>query len=181
MEAPQATFGDLSDVAIGDSIAVSGCCLTVTYKQGQRFTTDLSDETLRLTTFAHARAGQSVNLERALRFSDRLGGHLVTGHVDAIGKIVALTPKSGSLEIALQIPAELIKYVVHKGSIAIDGVSLTVSLTESDRRRHQMRLYIIPHTEEKTTLPMLKVGDTVNIEVDYLAKLVENLTVRPRP
>ena len=166
---------DLADVEIGESIAVSGCCLTVVAIDGRSFEADLSDETLRATALAGLAIGDAVNLERALRFCDRLGGHLVTGHIDTTGHILALNPKSGSLEITISVPQELGKYLINKGSIAVDGISLTLSLDAADLAQNQFRVTIIPHTETKTTLSSKHVGDAVNLEMDYLAKMVERL------
>jgi riboflavin synthase len=170
--------GDLEqgDIQIGESIAVNGCCLTVVDKKTRRFSADLSDETLRLTTFASAQVGERVNLERALRFSDRLGGHLVTGHVDAVGEIAAIEANPGSIKMSIACDRAFSKYIVSKGSVAIDGISLTLSLdAEPLADKTVFSVYIIPHTGTHTTLIGKRVGDRVNLEWDYLAKITESL------
>ncbi len=166
-----ATSLDLGDVRIGDSIAVSGACLTVTALGGGTFTADVSAETLSRTTFATAAAGLRVNLEKALRVGDRLGGHLVLGHVDCVGKIREKTTRSGSIIIGCEIDPELARYVVPKGSITLNGISLTVNSCEKNR----FYVNIIPHTAAATTLGAINVSESVNIETDILARYVERL------
>jgi riboflavin synthase len=161
----------LDDVRIGDSIAVSGVCLTVTARRSKRFTADLSGETLFRTTFRHLSAGDRVNLEKALRVGDRLGGHIVLGHVDGVGRIVEQTPHSGSLILGFEIDPGIGRYVVAKGSIAVDGISLTVNRCKNNR----FYANIIPHTAAGTTLGFKKAGDEVNIETDVLARHIEKL------
>ena len=164
----------LDDVKIGDSIAVSGACLTVTALAAQGFTFDVSAETLSRTTLGGLRAGDRVNLEKALRMSDFLGGHLVLGHVDCVGRIVERTARADSIVCGFTLERGLSKYVVARGSVTVDGISLTVNSCEGDR----FYVNIIPHTAEKTTLAGKKAGDPVNIETDILGKYVEKL-LRP--
>ncbi len=161
----------LDDVAIGDSIAVSGVCLTAVALDGNTFAVDVSNETLSRTSLGALDAGARVNLEKALRFSDRLGGHLMAGHVDGLGRIVAIEPDARSQRWTFELPAELARYAAPKGSIAIDGISLTIN--EVEGRRFGVNL--IPHTIEVTTLGERRIGDAVNIEVDLVARYVERL------
>jgi riboflavin synthase len=155
------------DAKIGDSIAVNGCCLTVVDLPGEgRWAADAVDETLARTNLGALRPGDSVNLERPVRPVDRLGGHIVQGHVDAVGEVVAPAP-----ELHVRMPAELTRYLVPKGSIAVDGISLTVVDVLPDG----FIVAVIPHTADVTTLGTKGVGDRVNIEVDVLAKHVERL------
>ncbi len=162
---------DLTDVQLGDSISVNGACLTVVEKEGQTIVFDLSGETLEKTVLGELKEGDSVNLERALRLTDRLGGHIVTGHVDGIGVIAEKRRERDFTNLTIKIPKSVSKYVVLKGSIAIDGISLTVN----DCREDEIRITLIPYTLEKTTLMDKKVGDRVNIEADLLGKYVEKL------
>ena len=161
----------LADVAIGDSIAVSGVCLTVIEMDGNAFAVDVSSETLSRTSLGALNVGTRVNLEKAMRLSDRLGGHLVAGHVDGLAHVVAIEPDARSQRWTFELPPELARYAAPKGSIAIDGVSLTIN--EVDGRRFGVNL--IPHTIDVTTLGDRKVGDAVNIEVDLVARYVERL------
>lgn len=161
----------LDDVRIGDSIAVSGACLTVTSLAASSFTFDVSAESLSKTTLGRLKAGERVNLEKALRLSDFLGGHLVLGHVDCVGRIAERTARAGSIVFGITLEPGLSKYVVAKGSIAVDGISLTVNSCEGDR----FYVNIIPLTAQKTTLPAKKAGDSVNLETDVLGKYVEKL------
>lgn len=160
----------LSDVGVGDSIAVDGCCLTVASLQpgkGRRtWEADLSPETLRRTTVGGRRAGDVVNLERPVRFADRLGGHLVQGHVDEVGHLLAPAP-----DLAVGAPAALLSYLVEKGSVTVDGVSLTVVEVRTD----SFTVAVVPHTAEVTTLGRKDRGDAVNLEVDVIAKYTERL------
>jgi riboflavin synthase len=162
---------DLSDVRLGDSIAVNGACLSVTALGSGAFTADVSAETLSRTTLQTTRAGSAVNLEKALRVGDRLGGHIVLGHVDGIGRIAEKTARSQSLLVGVEIDPQLARYIVEKGSITVDGISLTVNRCEKNR----FYVNIIPLTAAGTTLGGKKVSDTVNIETDILAKYVERL------
>ncbi len=162
---------DLGDVRIGDSIAVSGACLTVTTKADRIFTADLSAETLSLTTLRSLKTGDRVNLEKALRVMDRLGGHIVLGHVDGIGRIVEETRRSRSIVFGFEIDPTLDRYVVAKGSVTVDGISLTVNRCE----KNIFYVNIIPHTAAGTTLGFKKMADAVNIETDIIARYLEKL------
>ena len=161
----------LSAVRLGDSIAVSGVCLTVVEHDAGSFAADVSNETLSRTTLGTLRAGSSVNLEPALRAGDPLGGHLVSGHVDGLGRLVALAQDARSWRMRFATPPELARYVARKGSIAIDGVSLTVNEVEG----REFGVNIIPHTFEVTTLGRLVPGQPVNLEIDQVARYVERL------
>jgi riboflavin synthase len=167
---------NLTDVIIGDSIAVNGACLTVTARNQNIFQADVSAETLGKTNLKHLHAQDKVNLEKSLRAGGYMGGHFVLGHVDATGRILSQTQKSGSLIFAISIDDNLSRYIVEKGSVALDGVSLTVNKLEKGR----FYVNIIPHTAEKTTLVMKKEADLVNIETDILGKYVEKLLQTPR-
>jgi riboflavin synthase len=162
----------LQGTRAGDSIAVDGACLTVEAFSPTFFTAVLSSETLAATTFASARAGAAVNLERALAFGGRLGGHLVSGHVEAVGKVVALTPRGeGGAALVLSVPPSFLSWVLVKGSVAVDGVSLTVAeLSDSG-----FSAAIIPETLARTTLRLKRGGDSVNLEPDLLLKYVKSL------
>jgi riboflavin synthase len=160
---------DMSDVAIGDSIACNGVCLTVTSLAPRGFTVDVSQETLRVT--AGFAAGSAINLEKSLRLSDRLGGHLVSGHVDGVGTVTAVKPVEANREILVRFPAELGRYIARKGSITVNGVSLTVNVVTSDT----FSVNLIPHTLAVTNLKDLKQGDRVNLEVDQVARYVERM------
>jgi len=167
---------DLTEVQPGDSININGVCLTVVDKKGRAFSVDLSPETLQRATFTRVKEGDKVNLERALRFSDRLGGHIVTGHIDGIGVVTERRMEGDFLHLRIRIPQALTRYVVQKGSIAIDGISLTVN----DCQRDWIQLTLIPYTLEKTTLVDKQVGDEVNVETDILGKYVERILDRGR-
>jgi riboflavin synthase len=161
---------DLEDVKAGDSIAVNGVCLTVTVVAKDMFSVDISRETLGCTEGLDKPGGQ-VNLERALLLSDRLDGHLVSGHVDATGEVVKLEPVGESYTLAIKAPDALLKYIARKGSISVNGVSLTVNRIEGD----ELEINLIPHTLAVTTLKDLKNGVKVNLEVDMLARYIERL------
>jgi len=161
----------LTEMQLGDSICVNGVCLTVSDKKGKTIELDLSSETLQKTVLGELKEGNQVNLERALKLSDRLGGHLVTGHIDGIGVIVDKIKEREFFRLRIQIPKSISKYVVEKGSIAIDGISLTVNECEAG----EIQMTLIPYTLEKTTLIDKKVGDRVNVEADVLGKYVEKL------
>ncbi len=156
-------------VRIGDSVAVNGVCLTATGVAADRFTCDISAETLRRTALGKARAGSRVNLERALEAGGRLGGHFVQGHVDDVGRFLARTPSGQGFEISFGYPGDLARYLVYKGSIAVDGISLTIS----GLRQGDFTVSVIPHTLKETTLAALGPGDAVNLEVDILGKYFE--------
>jgi len=159
---------NLEGTKVGDSIAVDGVCLTVVQLEPQAFRAQLSPETISRTTFKLKKVGDLVNLERALKLGDRLGGHLVTGHVDGVGAIKRIAKMGDYTLIEISIPKDLIQYMVPKGSIAVDGISLTINEVLEDA----IRLMIIPHTLAVTTLGVKKVGDLVNLEVDVIAKMV---------
>ena len=161
----------LEGLSLGESIAVDGACLTVASFQGNVFTADVSVETLSRTTLARKAAGSHVNLERALRLGDRLGGHLVSGHVDGVGTLVDRVRDGRSWRLFFQVPEELARYIVEKGSIAINGISLTVNECEADR----FDVNIVPHTAQETTIRDLQMGDAVNIETDIIGKYVERM------
>jgi riboflavin synthase len=162
---------DLSDVAIGDSICVSGVCLTAIALDGTGFAADVSIETLSRSTLGMLQSGKSVNLEKSLRLADRLGGHLVSGHVDGVGEVVSVVEDARSQRWTFELPQPLARYVAEKGSICVDGVSLTVN--EVAGRRFGVNL--IPHTLAVTTFRDKRPGDAVNIEVDLVARYVERL------
>ncbi len=162
---------DLSDTKLGDSIAVNGACLTVVALQGDSFAVDVSPETLSRTTLGTLIPGEKVNLERALRLGDRLGGHLVSGHIDGIGEVTRREEKGEFIFYRVKLPQGLSRYVIEKGSIAIDGISLTVNRVYD----HEIELAIIPHTAKLTTMGFRRPGDRVNIEVDLIGKYVERL------
>ena len=163
----------LEDLREGDSIAVSGCCLTALDVSPSGFSADLAPETLRRTALGDRQPGDLVNLERSLRLDQRLGGHIVQGHVDGTGELVALRELGGqNWWLEVRIPPELNRYIVTKGSIAIDGISLTVASLDNGL----LGVAIIPHTYQRTALRQRRPGDRLNLEVDILAKYVEKLT-----
>jgi riboflavin synthase len=165
------TSMNLDDTKPGDSIAISGACLTVTGISDRGFVADVSAETLAKTNLKTLKRGDKVNLEKALRLNSFLGGHLVLGHVDGIGNICERLEKSNSIILGVEIDKELSKYIVQKGSVTVDGVSLTVNRYEKNR----LYVNIIPHTAQTTTLGSKKARDTVNIETDILGKYIEKL------
>ena len=158
-------------IGIGDSISVQGACLTVTRKEGARFYADVSRETMAKTTLGTLRPGSRVNLEPSLRAGDALGGHLVSGHVDGVGTLTAAKEDARSWRLEFELPAELTRFVAPKGSICINGVSLTVN-GAADLR---FDVNIIPHTRQETTLGDLHLGDSVNIEIDVIARYIDRL------
>jgi riboflavin synthase len=162
---------DFSDVKLGDSIASNGVCLTVTDFGSDWFQADLSNETLTRTLFGHYKTGQLINLEKALLPTTRLGGHLVSGHVDGVATVSRVEKSGRAWQIFIKMPTELSQYIAEKGSITIDGVSLTVNELVAD----QFRLTIVPHTAEQTTLLLLAPGHQVHLEVDLLARYLERL------
>lgn len=162
---------DLSDVRLGDSIATNGVCLTVVQQLVDGYVADVSAETVSLTGFANYKVGTKVNLEKAVTPTTRLGGHMVSGHVDGIATVEQRLARGQAIEFWLAAPTELARYIAHKGSITIDGVSLTVNEVDG----HRFRLTIVPHTAGETTLVDLKAGDKVNIEVDLIARYLERL------
>ncbi len=160
---------DMSDAAIGDSIAVDGVCLTVVEKDKDSFTADVSKETLKITTLASAKKGAGVNIEKALKMFDRIGGHFITGHIDGFGIIKKKDIKDGLSVIEFSIPDELMKQIVKKGSIAVDGISLTVA----EIIGNSFISHLIPHTLKLTTLGLKNINSKVNIETDVIGKYVE--------
>jgi len=162
---------DLNDVRLGDSIATNGVCLTGVQQLADGYVADVSAETVSLTGFANYKVGTKVNLEKAVTPTTRLGGHMVSGHVDGIAMVEQRLVRGQAIEFWLAAPAELGRYIAHKGSITIDGVSLTVNEVDGSR----FRLTIVPHTAGETTLIDLQAGDKVNIEVDLIARYLERL------
>jgi riboflavin synthase len=165
------TAYDLATVEIGASIACSGCCLTVVEKGDGRFSVEVSAETLSKTTLGDWQPGQAINLERSLKLGDELGGHLVYGHVDGVATVEAIEPDGDSLRFVFSAPQELARYLAPQGSVALDGVSLTVNEVETAR----FGVNIIPHTARVTSFGALAVGDRVNLEIDMLARYVARL------
>ena len=165
------TRHDMKPVAIGASIACSGCCLTVVEKGGDWFAVEVSGESLAKTHLGDWKVGSRINLELSLKVGDELGGHLVYGHVDGVGKVVAMTPDGGSVRFAFEAPSELARFVATKGSVAIDGISLTVNEVAGNR----FGVNVISHTQAVTTLGQAKIGQPVNLEVDMLARYVARL------
>src|SRR3984885_15428124 len=165
---------DLGRIAIGDSVSVQGACLTVTRKEGPCFYADVSRETMAKTTLGDLGSGSRVNLEPSLRAGDALGGHWVSGHVDAVGKLRALVQDGRSWRLEFELPAALMRFVAPKGSICVNGVSLTVNRVEG--RRFDVNL--IPHTLKETTLGELRSDDEVNIEIDVVARYLERLMTK---
>jgi len=161
----------LVDLALGDSIAVNGCCLTATAFAATSIRFDILEETRRLTNFATLKPGAKVNLERSLRFGGKVSGHFVTGHIDALGTIDTLEPRGKDVFLKVRVPSAFTRYIVHKGSISIDGISLTIAeVTEN-----AFAVWIIPHTRAVTNLSEKRPGDLVNLEFDLLGKHVEKL------
>jgi riboflavin synthase len=165
------TRHDMAPIAMGASIACSGCCLTVIEKGSDWFAVEASGETLDKTHLGDWRHRQRVNLELSLKLGDELGGHLVYGHVDGVGRIVSMTPEGGSVRFVFEAPADLARFIASKGSIAVDGISLTVNEVEGNR----FGVNIISHTQAVTTLGTAKPGQRVNLEVDMLARYVQRL------
>ncbi len=162
---------DLSDVLLGDSIAVNGVCLTVIEQDASHVSFDVSNESLERTALSEINEGSSVNLEKALAVGDRLGGHMVSGHVDGLGKVIQLTPSARSVRFRIEVPANLERYIAEKGSISIDGVSLTVNQVGLG----WFEINIIPHTMQETIIKEYKEGSVVNLEVDLIARYLERL------
>lgn len=162
---------DLGDMAIGDSLSVSGVCLSLVSKDSNSVVVDVSAETLRCTTLGSLHRGSPVNLERAMQVGDRFGGHIVSGHVDGVSTVVSREPAGESLILRIQAPRELGRYLAIKGSVCVDGVSLTVNTVEGA----EFSVNLIPHTQAVTTLDQLQRGSSVNIEVDMIARYLERL------
>ena len=166
-----ATGYDTGGIALGASIACSGVCLTVVEKDAGAFAVDVSGETLRHSAASQWQAGARLNLERALKVGDELGGHIVTGHVDAVGRVVDVTPEGGSVKVTIDAPKSVAPYIAAKGSVGLSGVSLTVNgVAAGPSEGVRFDLNIIPHTAEWTTIGGLAAGDEVNIEIDVLAR-----------
>lgn len=161
----------MGDVKVGDSICVSGCCLTVIAKREQAFDADVSRETLSLTTLDGLKSGSLVNLEKSLTLATPLGGHLVSGHVDGLGTVKSRREEARSIRFDIQVPANIKKYIAHKGSVCVDGVSLTVNAIQDD----VFDVNIIPHTLAHTTFGSYQPGSQVNIEVDVVARYIERM------
>ncbi|HEY9034327.1 MAG TPA: riboflavin synthase [Pseudomonadales bacterium] len=162
---------DFADVKLGDSIATNGVCLTVTGLEGQRYWADVSNETLRLSTLADIQPGDRVNLEKAMQAGGRFGGHIVSGHVDGIGQVARLLNDGRSIKMRIDAPEALRRYIAHKGSITVDGISLTVNELEGNG----FWLNIVPHTAQQTVIAGYRVGSRVNLEVDVIARYLEQL------
>lgn len=162
---------DLNDVGLGDSIAVSGCCLTVVSLHAAGFSADVSAESLRCTSLGNLKPGDAVNLEKAMLATDRFGGHIVSGHVDGVGELVAQEPEGGSIRLEFKAPDNLAKYIAAKGSICIDGTSLTVNTVEGSH----FTINVIPHTQQETIIGQYSIGQEVNLEVDVVARYLERL------
>ncbi len=167
---------DLGDVQLGDSIAVNGVCLTAVELPGDGFWADVSGETLARTTFKQIKTGLAVNLEKALTPDTRLGGHLVSGHVDGIGEVTQRYEDGRSIRFHIKAPNELAKYIAEKGSICVDGISLTVNSVSGA----EFTLNIVPHTLQETTMGNMQTGDQVNLEVDIIARYLERLLLGDR-
>ncbi|CAM3732675.1 Riboflavin synthase [Vibrio aerogenes CECT 7868] len=162
---------DMFDVQLGDSIATNGVCLTVIHKTEHSYQADLSLETLNKSAFARAQAGDLVNLEKAMLPTTRFGGHIVSGHVDGVGEVIERTQSGRAIEFWIKMPAEIARYIAEKGSVTVDGISLTVNAVRKDA----FRLTIIPHTSSETTIQSFMPGRVVNLEVDIMARYLERL------
>ena len=173
---------DMSDVKLGDSIATNGICLTVvdydTGKGNGSYSADVSNETLQRTGFANYQVGSKVNLEKAMLASTRFGGHMVSGHVDGVSEILAINNNGNSIEYWLSMPSDLAHYIAEKGSVTIDGTSLTVNALAEDGSKGKFRLTIVPHTVKETIFAQYQVGSKVNIEVDLIARYLERLLTK---
>ena len=161
----------MSDVALGDSVAVNGVCLTVIEMSSNSFSADVSAETLRLTSLGKLGSGSPVNLEKALTLQTRLGGHMVSGHVDALGKVLERRDDARSIWFRIEAPENLAKYIVHKGSITVDGTSLTVNAVDGN----EFELNIVPHTAQETIMSNYQSGTEINLEVDIIGRYLERL------
>ena len=166
----------ISEIKLGDSVAVNGVCLTATSLSSTGFTADVMVQTLSLTSLTEIKVGSPVNLELAAQLNARMGGHMVQGHVDGVATVVGLTPGEKWAQFDIKVPEHLIKYIVNQGSICLDGVSLTVG--EISDANNQLTVWLIPETLERTNLSSKKPGDLINIEVDVLAKYVERLLAK---
>ncbi len=166
-----APWPDTASIPVGASIGCSGCCLTAVEVGNEWFAADASAETLSRTTLGRWQVGTRVNLERSLRLGDELGGHLVSGHVDGLGEVLSVAPEHGSVRFVFRVPSELARFIAVKGSVAVDGVSLTVNEVTDDT----FGVNIIPHTATVTCFGLLRPGDAVNLEIDMLARYVARL------
>ncbi|WP_026972989.1 riboflavin synthase [Aliagarivorans marinus] len=166
---------DMGDVRLGDSIAVNGVCLTVVRFDAESFVADVSHETIAQSALSKLKVGAKVNLEKAMLASSRFGGHIVSGHVDGVATVARIEKQARAIDLWIKPPAELQRYIAHKGSITVDGISLTVNQLDGDL----FRLTIIPHSAEQTTIVQWRQGDPVNIEVDVLARYLERLMQFP--
>ena len=162
------------DLKIGDSVAINGCCQTVTRIKGNVFTVQAVFETVKLTNFNKLSVGNSVNLERAMQLTSRLGGHIVSGHIEGIASVVSISSQGNATIFELTYPREISKYLIYKGSIAINGISLTICELNSN----SFKVSVIPHTLANTTLRSAKVGDEINIETDMIAKYIEKMIIK---
>lgn len=165
---------DMSDVQLGDSIATNGICLTVVDFSTTSYSADVSTETLTRTGFAHYKTGQKVNLEKAMLPTTRFGGHIVSGHVDAVAEVTAITPSGNSTDYWISMPEDVAPYIAEKGSVTIDGVSLTVNSLADDK----FRLTIVPHTANETIIAQYQTGTKINLEVDVMARYIERLLMK---
>ncbi|HEY2595345.1 MAG TPA: riboflavin synthase [Chloroflexota bacterium] len=167
----------LEDIHVGDSISVNGCCLTVVDIGAESYTVDVVEESLRVTSLGRLQAGDRVNLERSVRLADRLGGHLVQGHIDGVAVLRAReTLADGSVRLRFEAPSEILRYVVYKGAVAVDGISLTVAGVDDT----SFSIAVIPHTQHVTTLGFRQPGDQVNVETDVMARYVDKLLAEGR-
>ena len=164
----------LEDLKIGDSVAINGCCQTVTAIDGDEFCVQAVFETVKLTNFQHLKQGDKVNLERAMMLNSRFGGHLVSGHIEGTGKILSITNQGQATLFEISADTNIMKYIIYKGSVAVNGVSLTVCEVKND----SFKVSVIPHTISNTIFQFAKVGDDVNLEPDMLAKYVEKLMIK---
>ena len=165
--------GFFADIKTGDSIAVNGCCLTAVTNTADQFTVDVMKQTLALTNIGALTVGATVNLEKAMKVSDRLGGHIVQGHVDSLATLSAINEGEDWYELVFEVPANYLQYLQAQGSVTLNGVSLTVAKLNDETK--QLSVWLIPETLKRTNLSALKVGDLVNLEVDVLAKYVERI------
>ncbi|MDF2531352.1 MAG: riboflavin synthase, alpha subunit, partial [Clostridia bacterium] len=163
----------LQDMKLGDSVSTNGVCLTVIHFSNKSFVVDVMPETMRRSNLNNLKPGSKVNLERALKLGDRLGGHIVSGHIDGIGRISAIEEEDNATWVTIMSESEIMKYIIEKGSIAIDGTSLTVAYVD----RESFKVSIIPLTRDETTLLSKKIGDEVNLECDMVGKYIERLTM----
>ena len=169
---------DLSETGIGDSIAVNGACLTATSLDKQSFKVDMAPETVQRTTFRHLAIGSRVNIERALKLGGRLDGHLVSGHIDGTGTIVSIEKKSNALILKIKVAAELGEDMIEKGSVAIEGISLTINQVSDRGSASEFQVSIIPHTAAITTIGLKRPGDEVNIETDMIGKYIKKIITK---